>query len=486
MKSRFFLSLLVLTVTVGVTSSLFQWHHQQRIYDDISHRMLNDYKVEVEHVFSNIEMKLEVMIHLLESKYGPTDNAIHLNELLLFYLDLIPMASAIYISDKEKMLGNAPIINRNKIYAHASRPWFIDPTENHQQIKYTNLYVDKFSQERIATLSKVIFNEPSHYAVIGIDIVPARLNVLFDKMQETIPTNVYVVDNVGAVVWGSKNALFDLSQTQLGEDGAYFDHQQHKKIYYSRLNHLNWTIIMAVDGDVLTSSLFKESLILFVVVGITLSLLCFFWWSLCEELKLFYFHVIRKLNDNNQSIDKFVDTTINDSHKAADLMASRVLLDELTGALNRRAFDKDLASALSDEGVTLLALIDIDNFKRINDTFGHQCGDDVLRAFAAMAKSYFDHIQVRSYRYGGEEFAILFRGISAVRAHALLDNFRHSFASRAWREGMPSITFSAGLKSWDGETLPEFLSAVDQLLYHAKQSGKNNINGSAITPSAQS
>lgn len=102
MKSRFFLSLLVLTVTVGVTSSLFQWHHQQRIYDDISHRMLNDYKVEVEHVFSNIEMKLEVMIHLLESKYGPTDNAIHLNELLLFYLDLIPMASAIYISDKKK------------------------------------------------------------------------------------------------------------------------------------------------------------------------------------------------------------------------------------------------------------------------------------------------------------------------------------------------------------------------------------------------
>lgn len=142
--------------------------------------------------------------------------------------------------------------------------------------------------------------------------------------------------------------------------------------------------------------------------------------------------------------------------------------DALTGALNRRQFELDLPVA--PDG-TYLLLLDLDHFKRINDTYGHETGDRVLQTFCALVQEHVrsgDHL----YRLGGEEFAVLLAGpdgaagvAERVRAqvHALL----------ARRVGLPSETFtvSGGLVSVG----PDAAAQADERLYRAKAQGRNRI-----------
>ena len=98
-------------------------------------------------------------------------------------------------------------------------------------------------------------------------------------------------------------------------------------------------------------------------------------------------------------------------------------IDALTGCKNRRAFDSDIAALMNDHQPFALALVDIDNFKSINDTWGHLNGDIVLRNVAREGLQVLQPLEISLYRYGGEEFAVVFPA-----EH--IDN-----AARCWKHG---------------------------------------------------
>lgn len=152
--------------------------------------------------------------------------------------------------------------------------------------------------------------------------------------------------------------------------------------------------------------------------------------------------------------------------------------DHLTGLHNRRRFDACLSAIdpLSHGGS--VALLDIDDFKLINDGHGHEAGDRVLRFFARMLKSELGE-QVVLARHGGEEFAVLFPEQEVADAYALLDAARQALAARslvnqATGIAFGQISFSAGLAPIDGDGRGA-LRAADKALYEAKRSGKNRI-----------
>jgi len=159
-------------------------------------------------------------------------------------------------------------------------------------------------------------------------------------------------------------------------------------------------------------------------------------------------------------------------------------LDHLTGLPNRRAFETVLAREYRDAQAAVdsltIAICDIDRFKVINDNHGHDAGDRVIKAIAeALARISNDRCHVA--RHGGEEFVLLFRGLSLDEAKERLDAIRETFAQRHLinRETdipIGHVTFSGGLANVFGFTEPRAaLAAADQALYRAKEQGRNQI-----------
>ncbi len=184
-----------------------------------------------------------------------------------------------------------------------------------------------------------------------------------------------------------------------------------------------------------------------------------------------------KTGDVNQAprLEAMLSHTIQ-SNKAREMAYVRQAThDALTGCKNRRAFDSDVDELLSAHQPFALALIDIDNFKSINDTWGHLSGDIVLRNVAREGIQIMQPHNVSVYRYGGEEFAVIFQADQIASAFSLLDAWRTAVEKRVWREENLRVTFSAGLGEWHFEPLEELVGSVDNALYSAKQQGKNRI-----------
>jgi len=158
-------------------------------------------------------------------------------------------------------------------------------------------------------------------------------------------------------------------------------------------------------------------------------------------------------------------------------------LDGLTNTLNRRAFDRLIAEQAGacrtgDRHLGLL-MIDVDDFKLFNDTFGHPAGDEVLRKVADILKeSVKPHGRV--CRYGGEEFAVVLPGANAEVAEAVAEKIRLTIEREAWAD--PAITVSIGIASLAGPDLSpsELVILADRALYASKAQGRNRATRLAI------
>lgn len=194
---------------------------------------------------------------------------------------------------------------------------------------------------------------------------------------------------------------------------------------------------------------------------------------------------VLQLHLSTDDIDPELVTAVSTlcSHAATALTAARLhqqiaessRLDALTGLPNRRTFDTDIeeaaARALDSGGISLL-MVDVDHFKRINDTFGHQMGDEVLRLVAA-ALSQAARPGDTVYRYGGEEFAVLLPGTHMLGAAACARRLRAHVAQQLLAH---NVTVSIGVADLhDQETAHTLIARTDQALYQAKSGGRNRV-----------
>ena len=164
-----------------------------------------------------------------------------------------------------------------------------------------------------------------------------------------------------------------------------------------------------------------------------------------------------------------------------ELVNKLVREDQLTTALNRRGLDDALMreSARADRsGAPLcIALIDLDNFKKVNDTFGHQAGDAVLVHLVSIVKETLRSNDLIG-RYGGEEFMLILPDARIDEAVAVMTRLQRGLAAKplAWGSGQLEVTFSAGVTlRRPGDTEASLINHADQALYEAKRVGKNRI-----------
>jgi len=156
-------------------------------------------------------------------------------------------------------------------------------------------------------------------------------------------------------------------------------------------------------------------------------------------------------------------------------------LDDLTGSLNRRCImrtlDEEITRAHRASASCSIALIDLDWFKGINDTYGHPTGDEVLRTFAITVFANIRNID-RFGRFGGEEFLLVLPDTPHDTATRVLDRLREIVANLDWSAFSPGmrVTVSAGVATLaPDETADAFLARADRALYEAKARGRNRI-----------
>jgi diguanylate cyclase (GGDEF)-like protein len=208
--------------------------------------------------------------------------------------------------------------------------------------------------------------------------------------------------------------------------------------------------------------------------------------SIVESTRSLKSCVTRMAEDSKASVQ--VLTTQVGEYRARLEEAERVsLTDPLTCLANRRAFEKHLEARISACKPFCLIMIDLDEFKGVNDRFGHLAGDDLLKQFASELKSQFTPAEMVG-RMGGDEFIVVMAGgiddtrvrVEGVRKWTL-GEYKISTGDRSVKTVLKA---SIGVAAWDGrETGIAFLARVDQEVYRAKQSGaRARVPGSEKQP----
>lgn len=180
--------------------------------------------------------------------------------------------------------------------------------------------------------------------------------------------------------------------------------------------------------------------------------------------------------------NKTLTRQLEEINKLRDELQEQAIRDPLTEVYNRRYMNEflslEVARAERDGTPFSVVIMDMDNFKRFNDTYGHKCGDIILQKIAAFLVQHTRKGDVVC-RFGGEEFVILMPGATPEKAYERAETWRQDFTNTTIEyEGMKlSATFSAGVASYPqhGDTDEFVLQAADRALYRSKDAGKNKV-----------
>jgi diguanylate cyclase len=189
--------------------------------------------------------------------------------------------------------------------------------------------------------------------------------------------------------------------------------------------------------------------------------------------------VTRAMAERTKSAEQQLNAARNETEKLREKLAEageEARSDPLTRLPNRRAFEEQL-EAFREAGTRVsLAICDIDNFKRVNDRYGHPVGDRVIKAVARTLRDHCAGNMVA--RIGGEEFVVLFEGLPPAEGARILDEARESLGARHFKvretdAPLGRITFSAGVACVSRKADLPAIARADALLYEAKNAGRN-------------
>lgn len=184
----------------------------------------------------------------------------------------------------------------------------------------------------------------------------------------------------------------------------------------------------------------------------------------------------RQLDDGRREMERLREELVRTRHEA--------LTDALTGVLNRKGFDRAMAEIMdgysSESGPLSLLVVDIDHFKKVNDTYGHLLGDKVLRTIAQTMKQRLKGRDTVA-RYGGEEFVVLLPDTQPERAAIVAEQLRSVIENGKIRRGdggelIGTVTISVGGTAYiPGEPVSEFIHRADEAMYQSKRAGRNRV-----------
>lgn len=182
---------------------------------------------------------------------------------------------------------------------------------------------------------------------------------------------------------------------------------------------------------------------------------------------------------NARAEAKAAELRVQQLERELEEVGSQLRTDPLTGALNRRGLDAELAAAMAaTQGALSIAMLDLDHFGHTNASYGHAGGDRALRHLVATAQTRLGN-NGQIARLGGDEFVLILTDMPLAQAEAQLRRLQESLAQRPFlhEEQRVHVRFSAGVAQWrPGESADTLLQRADRALYAAKQAGRDRVD----------
>ncbi len=445
------------------------------------------------------EKSLRMMEHSLTSlskvltKDGSLDSVRSINnevfkDYLMRALSLLSGISNITIIDKNNEILTIPShfsSNERQGMALRDLPWYIKDASSFSSVNYSEPYLDEDADYRKVNISSPIYDSKAMMsAILSFEIDIKQLGHALRQKVTPLEGESFVVTRKGNVVIHPDPSLKDeillpgdVVSKMRNAAGMVYDEEQHNYYYYYSYTNPDWLFIYKVEEATLDAIVWEESAKVIYALAISVGMIIICWFLVQSVMKNMFMRVISSINSGmpfNATEEVMAQELINNSQKV-ETFRKQSTTDELTGLLNRRAFDEKLAQNVISKKPFCLAMIDIDNFKSLNDTYGHIFGDIVLRKVAEEGMKVVEFSGALLFRYGGEEMAIIFESDDPEWAEEQLNEWRVAVEEHTWREKGLQVTFSAGMGSWEREDPEAFIARIDGLLYEAKHQGKNRV-----------
>ncbi len=419
----------------------------------------------------------------------PTD----LNTLIPAITDSTIFFSNVIVSDSNDNYKIYPNLSDKKI-SPRSRPWY-PLTATKDVITYSQPYesiLDEVngtakSKKESITASMNLFNKRSEFiGNIGFDLDLKSISSTINNKLPPYNGKFLITSSAGEIILSENKAEIlkkrvphDWVERGDSVEGDFYDSKQKVFVFYKTYVNPDWyafTIVNESEYRNITNYA-KQSFWIVMLCCLVFYLFVIFFARLYMEkiLSRLYMGMNGIIPKKNKLTIGSIYENIRKNKQNLDKAIRDATLDGLTNLFNRRKFDDDIRK-LADSGKAFyLAIIDIDNFKAINDTWGHDAGDNVLKVVGQTGCQVVGgehHI----YRFGGEELCVIYSGEDHDLFCQMMDTWLQMVSLRKWREPSLQVTFSGGIaKHMPHDPVEAVLKKADAKMYQAKVAGKNRI-----------
>lgn len=394
------------------------------------------------------------------------------------------------------------------------RPWYIAAIKAYPKASDGIAYREYITKEWLVSISKALVNEKGEITgVIAIDSsVDHILKLLKSKQEEYKTAHSYVIKTDGTIIIHPDENLLEKNIYKILSSSISFNQKEgeisytfngiSKLGYYTKLEKINWIVVTVVNKNELLYPVIKQIFVNSLIISVFSLLFGWFisFWINSNivipltqlRLKLsylsqgnfskssFYSYPSNEIGFIASEIEKLTSQSLLKKtlrlEKLNKALQKLVEIDYLTGIFNRRKIMKELkalenSAKLRGETFSVI-LLDVDYFKNINDTYGHDVGDKVLKHIAKIIKSTIRATDMYG-RWGGEEFIIVCPQTPLEKAYQLAERLRKTVKNSDFPVET-KVTISAGVSEFNpSKDLTHLLKEADFNLYRAKRAGRN-------------
>lgn len=512
LKKRFITFIILITIIPITLVAFSSYYLKSKFYVNKEKELTRNQIIHIENTLINSIKEDQNLLNFLsiEFKNRNPDDFIKImknfinekSEYTLIYYGLDNTGDYTMISRDYFINKNTKKTNRLYLpldYDPRKRPWYIG-TKKTNKFYFSGIYLDMVTKESIATFSVPLYKNDSFYGVLSLDMDLESFSKLLELDSFFLENSVNILDNNGYIVLSSSKQGLGIKYHNFENlKGKYGDFSIGNDLYiYEFISPLNSYIVAKINKKIIFKEFDTEKKYITVIVLVSLFLSVIIASMFFEFLEIFlrkikfYLEKIAQGNYKNEFIEleKIVgkNKDFNEIKKSLEIMQEKIEnrelsleklanFDTLTKIYNRRYLFKILEEEYEKSTIEnisfVIAILDLDDFKLINDTFGHQVGDEVLKKVSIVMQ---DNIRSVDFlgRYGGEEFLIIFPNSNINTAIEILENVRKSILRISWKEKNLKVSTSIGVASYTpNSNIKNILKLADDNLYKAKRKGKN-------------
>ncbi|EGR1075814.1 GGDEF domain-containing protein [Vibrio cholerae] len=365
-----------------------------------------------------------------------------------------------------------------------SRPWFELLDYSDSTPRWIGPYVEFGRDRRVLTLGQKVFAPNGKtIGLMMVDMPIDNIDRVLERMVSELDISLFLKDSSKNIMFSVINEGFlKLGRVGVSKESLWMTGLYNGALLTKNLSYVDWELGIYIPAERFRKALVSQVLIMLIpiflitfvaILGIN-SLLGVFYQELrVVESNIENFDSESSLSSNEVDQVWFIGRSLNKIKQQYESQRKLLRTDPLTKIQNRRAFNSDLSSMEMVSDRYALWLIDVDKFKLVNDTWGHQFGDCVLKRVAKVLQQNLKTDCI--YRIGGDEFAVLVPFIDFSLLVDDLDGVILSIRNQQWREANCSITLSIGVGI--GPCCPsELFNKADSALYRSKDSGRDCWN----------